>query len=270
MNKKRSGIVGIVITIIFLVILVFISNLKLSQFSYIENAFSNLIMPIQSGITFLKNKIAGNEHFFATMDVLKQENEELKQRNTQLEEALRQLEVIQAENSTLKEYLNLTEQYKSYQTIPAYVINKDISNYSRIFVINVGSEHGVKENMTVIAAEGLVGHVLSVTKDTAKVQLLIDSSNVVSSTLENSKDNVICRGTLQGNELKATYVSTDTVFTEGEKLYTSGMGGIYPKGIYIGVIKQINETKNITDRSFIVESAVDFENLETVLVITNS
>ena len=260
---------GIIITIIFLVILVFISNLKLSQFSYIENAFSNLIMPIQSGITFIKNKLAGNDQFFATMDVLKEENTQLKQRNIQLEESLRQLEIIQAENSTLKEYLNLTDKYKGYKTVPAYVINKDISNYSRIYVINVGTDNGVKENMTVIAAEGLVGHIISTTKDTAKVQLLIDSSNVVSSTLENSKDNVICRGTLDENTLRATYVSTDTVLTEGEKLHTSGMGGIYPKGIYIGVIKTINETKNITDRSFIVETAVDFENLEAVLVITN-
>jgi len=59
------------------------------------------------------------------------------------------------------------------------------------------------------------------------------------------------------------------VLVEGEKLYTSGMGGIYPKGIYIGVVKKINETKNITNRSFITEAAVDFENLETVLVISN-
>ena len=123
--------------------------------------------------------------------------------------------------------------------------------------------------MTVIAAEGLVGHVISVTKDTAKIQTIIDTSNVVSSTLENSKDNVICRGTLNENNLKTTYISTDTVLTEGEKLHTSGMGGIYPKGIYIGAIKKINETKNITDRSVIVQAAVDFKNLETVLVIVN-
>ena len=106
---------GIIITIVFLVILVFISNLKLSQFSYIENAFSNLIMPIQSGITFIKNKLAGNDQFFATMDALKEENTQLKQRNIQLEESLRQLEIIQAENSTLKEYLSLTDKYKGYK-----------------------------------------------------------------------------------------------------------------------------------------------------------
>ncbi len=269
MSKKRTGIVGIIVTIIILIVLVFVSNLKLNKFSYIENVFSKLIMPIQSGITYLKNKITGQDEYFVTMEYLKKENEEYKQKNTELEEKLRELEMIQAENSTLKEYLGLTEQYKSYKTVPAYVINKDISNYSAIFIINVGSSSGVKENMTVIAAEGLVGHVISVTDNTAKVQILTDTSNVVGATLENSKDNVIARGTLNGNELKTTYVSTNTVLTEGEKIYTSGMGGIYPKGIFIGTIKKINENRNITDRSFITEAAVDFENLETVLVITN-
>lgn len=268
MNRKKSGKIGIIITIIFLIILVFISNLKLNKFSYVENAFSNIIMPIQSGITYLKNKIQKNDQYFATIDSLKNENQKLKNRNIELEEALRQLEVIQAENTTLKEYLNLTKEYNNYTTVPAYIINKDISNYSNVFVINVGSDDGVKENMTVIAAEGLVGHIISVTKNTSKVQTIIDTSNVVSATLENSKDNVICRGTLNENELKATYISTDTVLNEGEKLHTSGMGGIYPKGIYIGKIKKINDTKNMTDRSFIVEGAVDFKKLETVLVIT--
>ena len=269
MSKKKTGIVGIAVTVILLIILVFISNLELNKFSYIENAFSKLVMPIQSGITYLKQKLSGNDNYLATMDYLKQENELLKQKNEELEEVLRNLEIIQAENSTLKEYLNLTEQYKSYKSIPAYIINKDISNYSSIFIINAGSNSGIKENMTVIAAEGLVGHVISVTDNTAKVQTLVDSSNVVSATLESSKDNVIARGTLTGNELRTTYISPNTVLIEGEKLYTSGMGGIYPKGIYIGTIKKINETKNITNRSFITEAAVDFENLETVLVISN-
>lgn len=269
MSKKKTGLVGIIITVILLIILVFISNLSLNNFSHIENIFSNIVMPIQSGITYIKNKLTGNDNYFATIEYLKEENEILKQRNLKLEEELRNLEIIQAENSTLKEYLNLTEQYKKHDTIPAYIINKDVSNYSSIFIINAGSKSGIKENMTVIAAEGLVGHVISVTDNTAKVQTLVDSSNVVSATLENSKDVVIARGTLNGNELKTTYISTDTVLIEGEKLYTSGMGGIYPKGIYIGVIKKINESKNITNRSFITEAAVDFENLETVLVISN-
>lgn len=267
MNKKRNDVIGVIITVIVLILLVFLSNLKIEKISYIENAFSKIVMPIQSGFTYIKNKLQGNNEYFANLDNLKKENGELKKKNSELEESLRQLEMIESENKTLKEYLKLSEQYKQYETVPAYIINKDTSNYSRIFVINAGSKNGIQKDMTVIAAGGLVGHVISVTDTTAKVQTLIDTSNVASATLENSGDNVICRGTLENKKLKATYVSTTTTLTQGEKLYTSGMGGIYPKGIYIGTIKEIVETKNITDRYFIVETAVDFDNLETVLVI---
>lgn len=267
LDKKRTNIIGVIITIIILIILVFISNLKIEKFSYIENAFSNIIMPVENGLTYLKNKLSGNSSFFANIDILKKENEELKEKNNQLEESLRQLEIVQSENSTLKEYLKITEQYKEYETVPAYIISKDTSNYSSIFVINAGKSSGLEKNMTVIAAEGLVGHIISVTDNTAKVQTLIDTSNVVSASLENSNDNVICRGTLDGNILNASYISTDTELTEGERLTTSGMGGIYPKGILIGTIQKIKNTKNITDRTFTVKTAVNFNELETVLVI---
>ena len=269
MNKRRNDAIGVIITVIVLILLVFLSNLKIEKFSYVENAFSKIVMPIQSGFTFIKNKVKGNKSYFADLENLKKENIELKVKNSNLEESLRQLEMIQSENKTLKEYMKLTEQYKDYTTIPAYIINKDTSNFSKIFVINAGSKSGIKKDMTVIAAEGLVGHVISVTDNTAKVQTIIDSSNIVSCTIENSGDNVICRGMLENKKLKATYVSTTTTLNQGEKLYTSGMGGIYPKGIYVGTIKEIIETKNITDRYFITETAVDFENLETVLVIKN-
>ena len=269
MNKKRNDAIGVIITIIILILLVFLSNLKIEKFSYVENAFSKIVMPIQSGFTFIKNKLNGNKNYFADLENLKKENAELREKNSNLEENLRQLEMIQSENKTLKEYMHLTEQYKDYTTVPAYIINKDTSNYSKIFVINAGKNSGIEKDMTVIAAEGLVGYVISVTDTTAKVQTIIDSSNVVSSTIENSGDNVICRGMLENRKLKATYISTTTTLNKGEKLYTSGMGGIYPKGIYIGTIKEIIETKNITDRYFITETAVDFENLETVLVIKN-
>ena len=269
MNKRRNDAIGVIITIIILILLVFLSNLKIERISFIENAFSKIVMPIQSGFTYIKNKIQGNNSYFVNLDNLKKENNELKQKNSEMAEKLRQLEMVESENKTLKEYLNLSEQYKEYQTVPAYIINKDTSNYSKVFVINAGSKSGIQKDMTVIAAEGLVGHVISVTDDTAKVQTIIDSSNIVSASVENSGDTVICRGMIENRKLKATYVSTTTTLMQGEKIYSSGMGGIYPKGIYIGTIKEIMDTKNITDRYFIVETAVDFENLETVLVIKN-
>ena len=268
-QKHKSGILGIIITIIVLILIVVFTNGE-SNSSFFQNGISKLVMPIQNGLTYLKNKISGNDTFFTDINNLETENEELKNRNSELEQSLRELESIKAENETLKEYLNLTEKYGEYETIPAYIINKDISNYSKTIIINVGSNDGIKENITVIADEGLVGHVVSVTDTTAQVQTIIDTGSSVSSTMSSTDESIVCKGTLDSTtELKAMYIPTDYNIIQGDSLETSGLGGIYPKGVHIGTVKKVESTKNITDRYAVIETAVNFDKLSTVLVITN-
>lgn len=266
MNKnKKSSIIGIVITIIILIILVIVTN---NNSMHLEGIANKIVMPIQNGLTYLKNKITANNEFFVNVDNLKAENEQLKNSNKELEQQLRELEMIKAENEMLKEYANLTDKYSEYTTIPAYIINKNVSNFSESIVINVGTKDGVEPNMCVISEKGLVGYIISVTDTTAKVQTIIDTSTSVSATISTTRDSIICKGILDSDtNLKATYIPLDATVAIGDTVETSGMGGIYPKGITIGKIKEIVETKNIADRYAIVETAVDFSKIETVLVI---
>ena len=123
--------------------------------------------------------------------------------------------------------------------------------------------------MPVISNEGLVGHVISVTDTTSKVQTIVDTASTISCTITTSRDTLIARGTLEGDSiLKATYIPTEATILESDKVETSGLGGIYPKGIYIGTIKKVVNTKNITDRYAMIQTAVDFKKLDTILVIT--
>ena len=88
--------------------------------------------------------------------------------------------------------------------------------------------------------------------------------------LNSVKEAIIATGTLEGNSiLKASYIPTEATLLENDNVETSGLGGIYPKGIHIGTIKQIVNTKNNIDRYAYIETAVDFSKLQTVLVITN-
>ena len=268
-RNHKTGILGIVITIIILILIVIFSNGE-SNVSFFENAASKLVMPIQNGLTYLKNKISGNDTFFTVINKLEEENKQLQEKNSELEQSLRELENIKTENEMLKEYLNLTEKYGEYKTISGYVINKDISNYSGVVVINLGSKDGVAPNMTVIADKGLVGHIISVTENTAKVQTIVDPASSVSCTISESKDSIIAKGIINETSLiKATYIPTDANLVQNESVETSGLGGIYPKGIHVGTIKEITNTKNITDRYATIQTAVDFDKLDTVLVITN-
>ena len=267
-NNKKSGVLGIVITILILIMLVILTNVESDKLYNFENIVSKIITPMQNGITYIQNKISGNNVFFADLEQLKQENKDLKKQNSELEQKLRELEVIKAEIETLKEYASLTEKYESFNTMPAYVINRDITNYSKTIVINVGKDHGIRENMTVIADEGLVGNVISVTSNTAKVQTILDSASSTSALSSSTRDTMVCKGTIDGTStLKATYISTESNIIEGDSVETSGMGGIYPKGIYIGKVTSVKEGKNKIDETVEVKTAVDFEKLETVLVV---
>ncbi|MBR0490780.1 MAG: rod shape-determining protein MreC [Clostridia bacterium] len=266
-KEKKKGVWGIVLTIFILILIVIFSNSD-GENSFLENAGSKIIMPIQNGFTFLANKLSGNEAFFADVDRLKEENEKLSSRNKELEKTLKEMESIKTENETLKEYLGLTEKYKNYKTIPGDVINKDISNYSRTITINIGAKDGVKKDMTVIAEEGLVGHVIAVTDTTAKVQTIIDPASSVSTMLSTTKEAIVSKGTLENKQtLKAVYIPTEASVIQGDGIQTSGLGGVYPKGINVGTIKKVVDTENLTDRYALVEVAVDFNKLNSVLVI---
>lgn len=268
-KNKRNGIIGIIITIIILLLLVILTNIDNSNLSYIENIADKLVNPIQNGLTFVKNKLHSNSSFFSNINDIEKENEQLKSKNNELEEKLREFESIKAENNTLKEYMKLTEKYSDYKTIGADVISRDISNYSKTIVINAGKKSGVEANMTVIAAEGLVGYVISATDTTAKVQTIVDSSSSTSSIISSSRESVVCKGMLEEkSELKAVYIPTDAQIASGDTIETSGLGGIYPKGIYIGKVNKVINGTNINDRYALVDTAVNFKKLETVLVIT--
>ena len=268
MFKKKRGAIGTVIAVIVLIIIVILTNVNRDNLSYAEGFANSIIMPIQNAFTMLKRKISGDKDFFANLDELKKENEELKNKNNELETQVRELEILKAENTKLQEYANLTEKYQAYETIPAYVIDKDVSNYSSNIVINVGKKQGIEKNMTVIADKGLVGHVISVTDNTAKVQVIVDSASSVSAMISTSEESIICKGSVDNDKvLNASYIDTSSELLVGDSVVTSGIGGIYPKGITIGTIKQVMNTKNITDRYAIVETAVNFSKLYTVLVI---
>ena len=267
-KNKKSGVLGSIITLIILIVLVFTTNLGANNFSGIEKVVNKLVMPIQNAFTLFKNKIKNNNISLENFDALQKENEELKKQNIELEKKVDELEILKSENNILKEYANLGEKYSEYDYVTSYIINKNIGNFSEVFVINAGTNDGIYENMPVMGKDGLVGHTISATKTTAKVQPIIDSTSNISAITTNNRDNVIVKGKTGSNkELIVTCIQPDTEFMEGDTIETSGLGGIYPKGIKIGTIKEIVETKNSAEKYAIMESNVDFEKLEYVLVI---
>ena len=266
----KNGKIGFFITILILILLVIFTNLDQNIMGKITSPFVKITRSAQNGFVNLGNKINGNDDYFSSLESVKKQYEDLKQENERLEAENQKLVALEAENTTLKEQLKLTENYKDYETIPGYVIQKDFSNYSKVIVINLGSEDGIKVGMTVVAEKGLVGHVVSVESNSSKVQTIIDTASVASGFISNSSKSLVARGLLDSNKrVKGTYIDNDVVLNEGDNIITSGLGGIYPKNINIGKIGEIVNTQNKTNRYVYIDVAVDFDNLSDVVVIKN-
>jgi len=269
-RKNKTGVIGIIITIIILISLIIISNIKEEKFYIIENGLSKIIIPIQNGLTLLKNKVESNSDFFVELDEIKSENKRLQEENEQLKQKINEMEIIKAENNNYKNYLKLAEQYNNYEIVPAYIINEDVFNYNYNIIINVGTKDGVEKDMVVVNENGVVGHVISVTENSAKVKTLVDTSCFISASINDINNSMVCNGLLNNRiELKGVFIEPDQKVLVGDLVETNGLGGIYPKGLTIGTVKEIIDTKNITDRYIIVETSVDFNNLNYLMVIKN-
>lgn len=269
MKTSKTNVIGTIITLTILIAVVVLSNIGSDNMSRAGNVVNKLFMPIQNGFIYVKNKITNNNQEISDVEKLKEENSKLKEENSKLTEQVREYEIIKAENDSLKEKMDLKNRYTEYQTVPASIIQKSISNYDKIFVVNVGSKDGIQENLPVIGAEGLVGHVVSVTETTSKVQTIIDTASTVSSSLSTSSETILLKGELgEENIVRGTYIPTDSTILQGDTLITSGLGGIYPRGITIGTIDKIVNTRNQTDRYAEVNTAVNFNKISSVLIIT--
>lgn len=266
--KGKNSKVGIIITIILLVLLVIFSNVKNNVWGHITSPFTGIARSVQGGFFYLKNKIAKNDDYFLSLDELKKENEKLKRENEELKLNNMELSTVKAENKTLKEYKDLIDRYEDNTSIPGYIIQKDFSNYSKIIVLNIGRKDGVEVGMTVVAEEGLVGYVISAEEKSSKVQTIVDTASAISAEFVNTDKTLVTRGLLDtNNRVKGTYIDNDVVVNEGDTIVTSGIGGIYPKNITIGKVKEIVNTKNKSNRYVYIETAVNFDNLSNILVL---
>ena len=124
--------------------------------------------------------------------------------------------------------------------------------------------------MTVITTDGLVGYVETVSKNTSKIISILDAGNSVSARSTRTRDSVIAKGNISlkdEGKIKITSIPIGVQFIEGDKFETSGMGGIYPKGIAIGEIESYENKTNPLENEAILRTYVDFNKLETVAII---
>lgn len=192
------------------------------------------------------------------------ENHRLKQDVVQLSAQLARLQEQAAENERLRGLLNFSQEF-SYDLVPVRVIARDPSSLYKSMVINAGRKEGVQMWMPMVAEKGVVGKVIQVMDHMSMVQLLRDPTNRTSVMTRRTR----CVGILEtenGSDFFIRIRSHEDVH-EGDTVITSGLGGVYPRGFTVGIVKKLSDASDPLFKKAWLKMTVDFEHVEELFVV---
>ena len=247
-----------------------ISSRKNSKINYLGSVFNVVMSPLQQFTSYTGDKIKEVTNYFGDVSTLKEENENLKERVEQLEYEVRELEIFREKNEELKDVLNIKDQFEDFGFCGANIIARDMGNWFNIFTINAGIKDGVAESDTVITQNALVGRIMMTDIMSSKVISIIDVDSTVSARVVRTRDLVVVKGDLKLKDdglCRIEYIEPHIDISVGDTIETSGLGGIYPRGIVIGEVKEVRQINNELNRYAIIEPAVDFKRIEEVYVL---
>ena len=229
-----------------------------------------MVNSIDAVVSSIGGVFKNGTSYFGNVKKLKQELELKEEKLEQASLLQVELDTLVVENNDLKELLKIEENYNHFTKVYANVVTRNYDNWNETFDINKGTKDGIELRQTVISEKGLVGYISAVEENTSTVTTILDPSTSVSVEISNINKLALLKGDfnlMSSSETKLVNIPIDTELTEGEKIYTSGIGGLYKKGIPIGVIKTVKNKKNEIDRYAIVETFVEFASLDMVAVI---
>lgn len=266
--KTKHLITLMTILCLGLIVLSLSSNFS---FAPVRNALGYVIIPFQNGINQVGDWMTEQKNGFQSMKKLAKENEKLKDQVDELTAKNNNLSQQQEEVERLRALYELDQEYSEYEKIGAQVIGKDSGNWYDTFIINRGTEDGVEVDMNVIADGGLVGIVTNTGKDWATVRSIIDDSSNVSASVTSISQNCIVTGDLQmmdqGKIRFIQLTDKENQVQEGDKVVTSSVSSKFLKGILIGYVSEVEDDANNLTKTGTIIPAVDFENIQEVLVI---
>lgn len=232
------------------------------------------IVPMQKGINRTGTFLSDLAENFETMDTLKEENQKLQEQVDNLTIEVGLLQQDKRELERLQELYKLDQDYSDYEKVGAHVIFNSGNNWFNNFTIDKGSNDGIRVDMNVMAGTGLVGIVTEVGPNWATVRSIIDDHSNVSGMMLSTSDTCMVRGDLTlMNDGKIRFeqlANNDNEIEVGEHVVTSHISDKYVQGILIGYVSEVTVDKNNLTRSGYITPAVDFSNLQEVLVITTT
>lgn len=272
-NKRKQIKPRYVLWLIVVICMIFI-GVSLSnngeQIS-IQKSIRSMIIPMEKGLNSIGQWIGKQKEHSRSVEELLAEIEELEYENEQLKTKISSMENNLSELDALRALLKMKEIYPDYEMVGARIISKDAGNWYHNFIIDKGSNDGIKKDMNVVYDNGLVGIVTEVSSNNSTVRAIIDDTSSVSGMLSKSTELCIVNGNLelyQDGLLDVGMISKDAVVTSGDEVVTSYISDKYLPGLVIGYISDVTMNNDNLSQSAHITPKVSFDNITNVMVIT--
>jgi rod shape-determining protein MreC len=265
---RRLNIIALVI---FLVAVAGVLALGTIRTQRIQASFLDVVAPfLKTGSTWQKQLSAMREGL-KTLDQLEQENRDLVVQLKELKATNQTLRDLEVENNKLRKALDY-RQRSVFKLIPARIMARDASTWWNTVKIDRGFKDGIGPDMPVLTEEGLVGKTTTVADHAATVILISDETCKVAASIEGTREQGIVKGERTSTnalpELGLSFLSKTANLQPGQKVYSSGVGGVYPSGVFIGVIKEF-KVRPLDGYATLIP-AVDLTTLQDVFIIVGN
>ena len=275
-RKKKSSPIGraafaLLVTAAVLALAFFLMVRDQGNISLAENTVGSIFAPIQNALSsatrYVRDLVQGAKDYVR----MGQELELAQQENATLKLQVQALEEEALENERLKELLEAKERYESMDPVFAYVIARDPGIWYNTFSINRGTQDGIQVDMAVVTGDGLVGRVMEVGLNYAKVLSIIDTRSGVACLIERSRQQGVMRGQVtdesQTQECYMYHLPKVNNIAPGDVVLTSGEDAVFPKGLKVGTVASVSRQSGLSDQYIVVVPSVDFQHIEEVLVL---
>ena len=226
-----------------------------------------ILEPVQAVEANIADDSTSFFHDYFDLVNVRRENDQLKEQVAALEGQRTRLAELEVENRHLSDLLELRDALAA-QAVAARVIGADASELSRTLILSQGSNGGLRRDLPVISTDGVVGKLIAVAPNASRVLLINDHNSGLDAFDQRSRARGIVAGLLNG-ELTIKYVDRTEDVKPGDSVVTSGMDGIFPRGLLVGEVKRVSQEGPGLFLNVEIQPAADFRKLEQVLILTH-
>ena len=274
-REKRSGqkIIALIFVFLSVFCIVFFAARGKFEAPATSQGLTLILSPFQSAVSWVGNKLGFITTTVHDVMTVHEQNKQLRVEVEQLRAQNLEASEFAAENQRLRALLDYKDAAKQFDLLAARVIGRESATWTSMVVINRGLADGLAVDMAVVTSMGLVGHLSEVGLNSSKVQLILDPRSSVGTLVQRPESRVA--GIVEGDMNNPTMprmvnIPKDADVQVGDVIVTSGFGGVYPKGIVVGHVKEVKNDEGGLLKYGVLETTVNFQKLEDVAVITVS